>query len=131
VATLTGAIVVALGETYAGLFSNTKDLPSELMEIGECTGELLWHMPMHKNYDKQINSNIADISNDGSVIGRGAGASTAAHFLNRFVKPECIWAHLDIAGMAWSKSGTALAPKGATGFGVKILDEFVRRNIER
>lgn len=131
VATLTGAIVVALGETYAGLFSNTKELPSELMKVGEDTGELLWHMPMHKNYDKQIDSNIADISNDGSAIGRGAGASTAAHFLNRFVKPECVWAHLDIAGMAWSKSGTALAPKGATGFGVKIFDEFVRRNIER
>jgi leucyl aminopeptidase len=131
IATLTGAIVVALGETYAGLFSNAKTLSDELVQIGENTGDLLWPMPMHKNYDKQIDSNIADISNDGSAIGRGAGASTAAHFLKRFVKEGCLWAHLDIAGMAWSKTGTALSPKGATGFGVKLFDGFVRQYIEK
>ena len=92
IATLTGAIVVALGETYAGLFSNAKTISDELVQIGENTGDLLWPMPMHKNYDKQIDSNIADISNDGSAIGRGAGASTAAHFLKRFVKEGCLWA---------------------------------------
>jgi len=129
IATLTGAVVVALGETYAGAFSNTKNLAEQLCTIGEETGDLLWHMPLHKNYDKQIDSIVADISNDGG--GRGAGSCTAAHFLQRFVLDGCIWAHLDIAGMAWNKNGTALSPAGATGFGVKVFDRFVKKHIEQ
>jgi leucyl aminopeptidase len=128
IATLTGAIVVALGESYAGLFSNNKEMSDHLYEIGEETGDLLWKMPMNKNYDRQIDSKIADISNDGG--GRGAGSCTAAHFLQNFVKTDCKWAHLDIAGMAWNKNGTPLAPCGATGFGVKIFNHFVKKHFE-
>lgn len=129
IATLTGAIVVALGETYAGLFSNDKGLIDQLRDVGEEVGELLWPMPLHTSYDSQIDSPIADISNIG-IGGRGGGSCTAAQFLQRFVRAGCIWAHLDIAGLAWNKNGTPLAPKGATGFGVQLFDAFVKRYIE-
>lgn len=126
-ATLTGAITVALGYEYAGLFSNSDKLSTMLTEAGEQVGEPLWRLPMGKAYDKDINSDVADVKNIGS--GRGAGSITAAHFLERFVN-KTPWAHLDIAGMAWEKSDKPLTGKGATGFGVRLLNEFLSRNFE-
>lgn len=126
-ATLTGAITVALGCEYAGLFSNDDQLCSMLTEAGNKVGELLWRLPMGKAYDKDINSDIADVKNVGS--GRGAGSITAAQFLERFVN-KTPWAHLDIAGMAWDKSDKPLTGKGATGYGVRLLNEFLSSNFE-
>jgi leucyl aminopeptidase len=123
-ATLTGAIVVALGHEYAGLFSNNDELVHQLRMAGVQTGERLWNLPLADAYDKDINSDIADMKNVGS--GRGAGSITAAHFLKRFIKGSTPWAHLDIAGVAWEKKGTALTQKGATGFGVRLLEQFIR-----
>ncbi|WP_339051912.1 leucyl aminopeptidase [Candidatus Lariskella endosymbiont of Epinotia ramella] len=121
-ATLTGAITIALGDLYGGLFSNNEEIARQLMESGNKTGEHVWQLPMHEHYDKQINSDIADVKNTGS--GRGAGSITAAHFLHRFVN-NYPWAHLDIAGVTWNKHGTDHSPKGATGFGVRLLDRFI------
>jgi leucyl aminopeptidase len=122
-ATLTGAIVIALGENcYAGLFSNNDDLADKLTKTADKTNELLWRMPLKDFFDKQINSDIADVKNTGS--GRGAGSITAAQFLQRFVN-NTPWAHLDIAGMAWDKTGTDICPKGATGYGVRLLNQLV------
>jgi leucyl aminopeptidase len=122
-ATLTGAIVIALGENInAGLFSNNDALADKLLKTSAKVGEGLWRMPLKDSYDKQINSEIADVKNTGN--GRGAGSITAAQFLQRFVN-KYPWAHLDIAGMAWDKTGSDLAPKGATGFGVRLLNQLV------
>ncbi|MBA8666612.1 leucyl aminopeptidase [Holosporaceae bacterium 'Namur'] len=126
-ATLTGAIVVALGDGHAGLFSNNDALAEQISKAGKKTGELVWRMPMSEHYDKQINSDIADIKNTGS--GSGAGSITAAHFLERFVN-KCAWAHLDIAGVTWNKKGTDISPKGATGFGVRLLSQMIADNFE-
>jgi leucyl aminopeptidase len=126
-ATLTGAITVALGYEYAGLFSNNDKLSAMLTDAGMQVGEPLWRLPMGKAYDKDINSDIADVKNIGS--GRGAGSITAAHFLERFVN-KTPWAHLDIAGMAWEKADKPLTGKGATGFGVRLLNEFLMKNFE-
>ena len=127
-ATLTGAIVIALGEGYcAGLFSNDDKLSSQLLEAGESSGDKLWRFPLSEFYDKQVNSEIADVRNTGT--GRGAGSITAAQFLQRFVN-NYPWAHLDIAGMAWEKSATDINSKGASGYGVKLLDELVRKFYE-
>lgn len=127
-ATLTGAIVIALGENmYAGLFSNDDKLSEKLIKAGEAVDEKLWRMPLHDFYDKQINSAIADVRNTGS--GRGAGSTTAAQFLQRFVN-KTPWAHLDIAGMAWDKTGTDICPKGATGYGVRLLNKLVEDYFE-
>jgi leucyl aminopeptidase len=123
-ATLTGAIVVALGNEHAGLFSNSDKLSEQLANAGNDTNEKLWRFPMHKNYDKMIDSEIADIQNISS--GRGAGSITAAQFLQRFIKEDVNWAHLDIAGMAWEDKGQDVCPKGATGFGVRLLDRLVK-----
>lgn len=122
-ATLTGAITVALGLEYAGLFSNSDCLSKELLCASECTGEPIWRMPLNEAYDRDIDSDIADMKNVGS--GRGAGGSTAAHFLKRFIKEGVNWAHLDIAGMAWDKKNKPLSGKGATGFGVRLLDTWL------
>lgn len=128
-ATLTGAIVVALGEgAYAGLFSNDDKLADKLRQAGEKCGETVWRMPMGDYYDKQIDSEIADVRNTGS--GYGGGSITAAQFLARFIMNDVSWAHLDIAGMAWTKKGRKLYPKGATGFGVKLLNEFLQSYYE-
>ncbi len=127
-ATLTGAIVMALGDAYAGLFSNDDELAKKLISAGNKAGELVWQLPMGEHYDKQINSEIADVKNTGQA-NRGGGSITAAQFLNRFVK-ECKWAHLDIAGTAWNKFNIEHSPKGATGFGVKLLEEFIHSNYE-
>ncbi len=128
-ATLTGAIKVALGECYAGLFSNDEALAARLLAVGEETGELLWRMPLHNSFDKTLDSPIADIKNisDAPL----AGSCTAAHFLKRFVNKGTPWAHLDIAGMAWQKKGSSLCPAGASGFGVRLLDLFVIENSEK
>ena len=128
-ATLTGAVIVALGEgVYAGVFSNSQYHIDRITYAGKFVGEEVWHMPLSEEYDKQINSDIADVKNTGS--GRGAGASTAAHFLQRFIQEGVVWAHIDIAGMAWSKKETRICPKGATGFGVRLLHAIVVKEAE-
>lgn len=123
-ATLTGAIIVALADVYAGLFSNDDNLSKQLASCGEETGERVWRLPLGEEYDEMINSDIADMKNVGS--GRGAGSITAAQFLHRFVG-ETKWVHLDIAGVAWKGKGDALAHKGATGYGVRLLNELVKK----
>ncbi len=125
-ATLTGAIVVALGDQYAGLFSNDDELAENLTEAGKAVNEGVWRFPLSKEYDKYMDSDIADVKNI-SLKGAGADSITAAQFLQRFVNKEQAWAHLDIAGMAWDKEGSDIAPKGATGFGVRLLNEFVSK----
>ncbi len=126
-ATLTGAIVVCLADIYGGLFSNDDDLAQQLVDAGKKSGDELWRMPLGKDYDRMIDSDIADMKNVGS--GRGAGSTTAAQFLQRFVG-DAKWAHLDIAGVAWKGKGDPMAVKGATGFGVRLLDRFVKENYE-
>ena len=122
-ATLTGAIIVSLGSEYAGLFSNNDRLSNELIKAGEKVEEKLWRMPLHKNFDKLINSKNADMQNINYV--GGAGSTTAAQFLQRFILNKTPWAHLDIAGMAFSKYGGALNSSGATGYGVRLLNKLV------
>ena len=127
-ATLTGAIVVALGNEYAGLFSNNDKLSEKLMKAGEIEDEKLWRFPLHKNYDKLMDSKIADVQNIN--YSGGAGSTTAAQFLQRFLKHNTPWAHLDIAGMAWTKKDMDIIPIGATGYGVKLLNRFIEENYE-
>jgi len=127
-ATLTGAIIVSLGSEYAGLFSNDDKLSKQLINAGENVEEKLWRMPLHKNYDKLINSKNADMQNINYV--GGAGSTTAAQFLQRFILNKTPWAHLDIAGMAFSKYGGALNSGGATGFGVRLLNKLIEENHE-
>ena len=122
-ATLTGAIIVSLGSEYAGLFSNNDNLSNELINSGEKVEEKLWRMPLHKNFDKLINSKNADMQNINYV--GGAGSTTAAQFLQRFIMNKTPWAHLDIAGMAFSKYGGALNSGGATGYGVRLLNQLI------
>ena len=122
-ATLTGAIIVALGSEYAGLFSNNDNLSKQIYESGKKVEEKVWRMPLDKNYDKLIDSKNADMQNINYV--GGAGSTTAAQFLQRFVLEKTPWAHLDIAGMAFSKYGGALNSGGATGFGVRLLNKLV------
>ena len=127
-ATLTGAIIVSLGSEYAGLFSNDDKLSSQLFKAGEKVGEKVWRMPLHKNYDQLINSKNADMQNI-NYIG-GAGSTTAAQFLQRFILNKTPWAHLDIAGMAFSKYGGALNSGGATGYGVRLLNKLIEEYYE-
>ena len=127
-ATLTGAIIVSLGSEYAGLFSNDEKLSKQLLTAGEKVNEKLWRMPLHKNYDKLINSKNADMQNINYV--GGAGSTTAAQFLQRFILNKTPWAHLDIAGMAFSKYGGALNTGGATGYGVRLLNKLIEDNYE-
>jgi leucyl aminopeptidase len=125
-ATLTGAIIVALGHEHGGMFSNDDDLSQKLLAAGVATGEKLWRMPMGREYDKQLKSDIADMKN---ITGRPGSSITAAQFLARFVN-EKPWAHLDIAGMAWATKDSAVVPKGATAFGVRLLNHLVASNYE-
>ena len=127
-ATLTGAIIVSLGSEYAGLFSNDDKLSKLISTAGEKVEEKIWRMPLHKNYDKLINSKNADMQNINYV--GGAGSTTAAQFLQRFIINKTPWAHLDIAGMAFSKYGGALNSGGATGFGVRLLNQLIEENYE-
>ena len=121
-ATLTGAIVATLGNEMAGLFTNSGALEQAIITNGELGGEGFYRMPMGKNWAKMIDSEIADFQNIGGPYG---GSTTAAEFLYKFVDKKTAWAHLDIAGMCWSKSGNATTPKGAVGFGVKTLFNIV------
>ena len=127
-ATLTGAIIVSLGSEYAGLFSNDDKLSKQLLEAGDKVEEKLWRMPLHKNFDKLINSKNADMQNINYV--GGAGSTTAAQFLQRFILNKTPWAHLDIAGMAFSKYGGALNSGGATSYGVRLLNQLIEDNYE-
>ncbi len=127
-ATLTGAIIVCLGSEYAGLFSNDDKLSNQIINAGNKVEEKLWRMPLHKNYDKLMNSKNADVQNINYV--GGAGSTTAAQFLQRFILNKTPWAHLDIAGMAFSKYGGALNSGGATGFGVRLLNQLIEENYE-
>ncbi len=127
-ATLTGAIIVCLGSEYAGLFSNDNKLSKQIQDAGEKVEEKLWRMPLHKNYDKLMNSKNADVQNINYV--GGAGSTTAAQFLQRFILNKTPWAHLDIAGMAFSKYGGVLNSGGATGFGVRLLNQLIEENYE-
>ncbi len=126
-ATLTGAIIVALGHEHAGLFSNDDELTDRLLAAGKAVGEPLWRMPLGAEYDKLIDSDAADMKNIGD---RSAGSITAAQFLQRFIKDDTPWAHLDIAGVTWSKKDKPTVPKGGTAFGVRLLDQLVAANYE-
>lgn len=121
-ATLTGAIIIALGNEYAGAFTNNDDLVGKIKKAGEITGEEIWHMPLCPAYDKMLNSPIADMQNIG---GREAGSATAASFLKRFIEDDLPWVHLDIAGMAWTKKSKPGIPAGASGYGVRLLSQMV------
>ncbi|WP_158915708.1 leucyl aminopeptidase [Caulobacter sp. S45] len=126
-ATLTGAVIIALGNDYAGLFSNDDDLSDQLLAASKATGDNLWRMPLHAGYEKQFDSLAADMKNVG---GRPAGSITAALILQKFVN-GLPWAHLDIASTAWKKpSSVSTIPEGATGFGVRLLDRLVADNFE-
>ena len=127
-ATLTGAIIVSLGSEYAGLFSNNDKLSTQLINAGENVQEKVWRMPLNKNFDKLIDSKNADMQNINYV--GGAGSTTAAQFLQRFILNKTPWAHLDIAGMAFSKYGGALNSGGATGYGVRLLNKLIEDNYE-
>jgi len=125
-ATLTGAIIICLGSERAGLFANNDELADRIAEAGDVVGELVWRMPLGEAYDKMIKSDAADMKNIGN---RGAGSITAAQFLQRFVN-GVPWAHLDIAGVAWSKADKPTVPKGGTAFGVQLLDRLVADHYE-
>ncbi len=127
-ATLTGAIIVSLGSEYAGLFSNDDKLSKQLKDVGEKVEEKVWRMPLNKNFDKLIDSKNADMQNINYV--GGAGSTTAAQFLQRFILNKTPWAHLDIAGMAFSKYGGALNSGGATGYGVRLLNKLLEEYYE-
>jgi leucyl aminopeptidase len=125
-ATLTGAIMVALGTEYAGLFSNNDELAERLIKVGLATGERVWRMPLGPEYDKQIDSQFADVKNTG---GRNGGSITAAQFLQRFVD-STPWAHLDIAGTAMGAPKTEINQSWGSGFGVRLLDRLVAEHYE-
>ena len=127
VATLTGAVVVALGHEQAGLFVSDDALGDQLVAAGEAVGERVWRLPMGAGYAKHIKSEIADIKNTGHA--REAGATAGAVFLQRLVD-DVPWAHIDIAGVAWSKRDLPLSPKGATGFGIRLLDRLIADHYE-
>jgi len=126
-ATLTGAIIIALGNEHAGLFANNELLAERLLTAGQAVGEKLWRMPLADAYDKMMDSDAADVKNISG--GRDAGSITAAQFLQRFVN-GVPWAHLDIAGTTWSKKDAPTVPKGATAFGVRLLNRFVAEHYE-
>lgn len=126
-ATLTGAMIIALGSEHGGLFANDDGLAEQLLAAGQASGDALWRLPIGPAYDKLIDSPIADMKNVGP---RGAGSITAAQFIQRFVDEGVKWAHLDIAGMVWADKSGPTFDKGATGFGVRLLDRFIADNFE-
>jgi len=121
VATLTGAIVTALGDDYAGLYSRSDALAGQIETASKATGEAVWRMPLHASYAKDLASDYADLKNGGAGPGGGIGA----HFIGEFVRKQTPWAHLDVAGVAWGKAGDT-SPAGSTGWGLRLLDRFVR-----
>ena len=127
-ATLTGAMIVALGHEHGGLFSNDDTLSDNLLAAGQATGDKLWRMPLGKAYDKLIDSPIADMKNIG---GRWAGSITAAQFLERFIKNGTPWAHCDIAGTVWADKPGHTWDKGATGFGARLIDRLIADTVEK
>jgi len=127
-ATLTGAIIISLGEEYAGLFSNNDDLSNKIFEVGKKIGEKVWRLPLNENYNKLMDSTVADVQNIN--YSGGAGSITAAQFLQRFIINKTPWVHLDIAGMAFSKKASNLNPRGATGFGVRLLNKLIEEYYE-
>ena len=126
-ATLTGAMVITLGHEMAGIFANDETLAKNLIKAADASGDLLWRQPLAEAYDRLIDSPIADMKNVGP---REAGSITAAQFIKRFVDDGVAWAHLDIAGMAWSDKPSATYGKGATGFGVRLLDQYIADSVE-
>jgi len=124
IATLTGSVVQALNDEYAGLFSRDDQLAAALMKAGKSSGEEAWRLPLHKNHLEDMKSDIADIKN--VVEGGGPGASLGATFIGYFMDPKIAWAHLDIAGVNWADKSDPLTPKGASGWGVRILENFAR-----
>ena len=126
-ATLTGAMVITLGHEYAGIFANDEILAAALIKAADASGDKLWRQPMAEAYDRLIDSQIADMKNVGP---REAGSITAAQFLKRFVDDGVAWAHLDIAGMAWSDKAKPTYDKGATGYGVRLLDQYIADTVE-
>jgi len=127
-ATLTGAVIVALGHENAGLFANNDELAERLVAAGKAVGEPVWRLPLAESYDRAIDSDAADVKN---IAGdRAAGSIIGAQFVQRFVN-NVPWAHLDIAGVAWSKKDAPTVPKGATAFGVRLLDRFVAEHYEK
>jgi len=126
-ATLTGAMIISLGNEHGGCFSNDDSLADQLLAAGKASGDLLWRFPLSDTYNKLIDSPIADMKNVGP---RGAGSITAAQFIQRYVEAGVRWAHLDIAGMVWAEKPGATWDKGATGYGVRLLDRFVADNFE-
>lgn len=126
-ATLTGAITVALGSYHAGIFSNDDKISEILTASGIATSEKVWRLPMGEDYDSDIDSDIADMQNIGKG---GAGSITAAQFLGRFIENDTPWVHIDIAGVTWANKPNAYTPKGATGFGVRLLNHLVESNYE-
>ncbi len=126
-ATLTGAIIIALGHHHAGLFSNNDDLSAKLAAAGEASGEKVWRLPIGKDYDKLIDSKFADMKNTG---GRAAGSITAAQFLARFIRDDTPWAHLDVAGTAFESPKNEINQSWASGYGVRLLDRLVADNFE-
>jgi leucyl aminopeptidase len=127
-ATLTGAILVGLGHEFGGLFANDESLAAEILEASKASGDKLWRMPLAESFDRLIDSPIADMKNVGP---REGGAITAAQFIQRFVDKGVRWAHLDIAGMVWADKAGTTYDKGATSFGVRLLDQFVEATAER
>jgi len=127
-ATLTGAILISLGHEFGGLFTPDDKLAQQLLAAGEETGDKLWRMPLHETFDRLIDSPIADMKNVGP---REGGSITAAQFIQRFVDEGVKWAHLDIAGKAWSEKPSTTYDKGATGFGVRLIDQFVESVLEK
>ncbi|CAM3098817.1 leucyl aminopeptidase [Paracoccus nototheniae] len=127
-ATLTGAVIIALGHDNAGVFSNDDTLSDQILQAARAEGEGAWRLPLGPSYDGLIKSRLADMKNSG---GRAAGSITAAQFLARFVRDGQPWAHIDIAGVALPPAATDLAPRGATGWGVMTLDRLVRDSFER
>jgi leucyl aminopeptidase len=127
-ATLTGAMIVTLGHEMAGLFSDDDKLADALLAAGRAEGELLWRLPLSEAYDRKINSMVADVANIGPA--GQAGSIMGAQFIKRFTN-NVPWAHLDIAGVVWSNEAKPLSEKGATGFGVALLDRFVADRYER
>ena len=127
-ATLTGAILVSLGHEFGGLFANDEQLAGKLMQAADESGDKLWRMPLGDAFDRLLDSPIADMKNVGP---REGGSITAAQFIKRFIENGTKWAHLDIAGMAWSDKPSDTYDKGATGFGVRLLDQYVADNLEK
>jgi leucyl aminopeptidase len=126
-ATLTGAILISLGHEWAGLFSNNDELAGQLLRVGEESGDKLWRMPLAEPFDRLIDSPIADMKNVGP---REGGSITAAQFIQRFIDEGVRWAHVDMAGKAWSDKAGTTYDKGATGYGVRLIDQYVADFLE-